>query len=96
MSQWAICVPVWRFLYHVIIILQRAHPLVYIKSLLNNVCLKLDFKMVSFLLKFGERKFSLCKLAFSLVLIHVYSFWKKKILTLIKNNELAVSDVVGE
>ena len=25
MSQWAICVPVWRFLYHVITNLQRAH-----------------------------------------------------------------------
>ena len=26
MPQWAICVPVWRFLYHVItVLLQRAH-----------------------------------------------------------------------
>ena len=58
--------------------------------------MKLDFKMVIFLLKFGNRHFSLCKLASLQVLIHVYSgtFGRKKSLTLIKNGILAVSDVV--
>ena len=33
MSQWAICVPVWRFLYHVITNLQRIHLIIATCSL---------------------------------------------------------------
>ena len=64
---------------------------IYIKSSLLS--LKLDFKMVSFILKLGNRHFSLCKLASVNTRLQRH-FWKKQLLTLIKSDILAHSDVV--
>ena len=47
----------------------------------SRLRLRIDFEMVSFLLKFGNRHFPLFKIVSYRLIIHVYNgIWKKKVL----------------
>ena len=58
----------------------HSNKLVYIKIIAESrLSLRIDFKMVSFLLKFGNRRFPPFKIACYQVIMHVYGgIWIRK------------------